>query len=915
MTNVKKKIVSIAAAAAVMCMAAMPAAQMTGGLIPDISVSASAASKIGYMNTNGEYGTVSSYTAIKSTTKSLAKGWYVVSGNVTISGTLNVTDSANIILTDGSRLTVKGGISVAAGAKFSIFTQQEGSGTLLAGTTNGSNTTAASGVSGIGGRNAKIYIVGGNIYAKGGTNAYGIYGSSINVYWTNPTDSVYASSYSTNVQVRDTFVVKEKGAAYFNSAVSASALQNVTLQAANAVTNNMTELNDGAYAVFGSVKAADRIEVNGDVDLYLANGGKLNADRGISVLSGDTLNIYGNGGTLYAGTRNGTTSLAADNCAGIGTTDGYAAGDIIINSGIVYAAGGRNAAGIGGSSSSVRILGGNVTAKGGNNAAAIGSGYRDGGSAVEILGGNVSANAGVSGTGIGSGTYSSNSSIRLSYSSKQDTIFATSYTGSITFLKTLYTDKGEKATSRNIDGATLSSAVTAYTVSFEANNGEYIAPKTVAAGKTLNVIPYVTRAGYTFDGWYTDRNFRYRFNEDAPINQNMTLYAKWVGATVTVSFEANNGEYVAPKKITAGTIIPMLPYVVRDGYTFDGWYTDRALRYRFNDSAPITSDITLYAGWTRNVQKATLRFYIDGTFADSMTVNVGDTVGVLDFPIILDSDFYDGWYTDRACTRYAGLKYSVNGDATLYAKSVNSKVTVTFYSFGNYVSSRTLNAGDTLGACEQLTEPGYTFTGWYLDTGLRTAVDNYTRIYEDTNLYAGWEYNAPKTYAVRFYLDGELMDTQYVEEGECATNNRFVSAYDWYTGSNRLFSFSERIYMDYDLHATRPVAKTYTVNIYVDGTFVETQYVEEGDTIQAHSAYYTYDWTTGSGMTFFLSTPIYQDYDLYAASSVVQDDDDYYYGSTFGAGGVVAAVAAGAVALGGGFAAGMAVGKKKKKDE
>ena len=462
--NIKKHAASvIVAAATILTVGAASFSGTLPGFIPNLSISASAATGVSYINASGSAKVCSSYTKIKSSTTKLTGGWYVVSGKVTIDGRLNVTDDSYIILTDGSRLTVNGGINVASDVKFNIYTDEGSTASLYAGTTTGNNTTAAYGECGIGGKGAKINIVGGNVYAKGGSNSYRIQGSDIHLYWTNPTDSIYASSYSSKVQVIESFVDTENSVAYNYQIVTANTLKGVTLKAANIVDENTISMSDGAYAVFNNIKVPSRIDVNGDVELYLANGGTLTTDDGISVPKGSTLNIYGKGGKLYAGTRNGTTFLAGDNNAGIGSSSGAKAGDITINSGIVYANGGRNAAGIGGNYATIQVLGGTVYANGGRYGAGIGSGYNDNGSTIDILGGNVTAEGGSNAAGIGSGYNSGSSSIRLSYTSSNDSIYASSYSGSISFLKTMYTEKGETATRNNIAGVKLSPSINAYT--------------------------------------------------------------------------------------------------------------------------------------------------------------------------------------------------------------------------------------------------------------------------------------------------------------------------------------------------------------------------------------------------------------------------------------------------------------------
>ncbi len=907
MNNIRKRVTSIiAAATAVLCLGVMPVAGNTLGFLPSLTVNSEAATTVGYVDSKGEAKTRSSYTTIDSKTTSLSGGWYVVNGSVKIDARMKVTGDSYLILTDGAVLTVTGGIQVASGCKFNVYTQDGGTGTLYAGTTNGRNRTATGGNCGIGGSGALINIIGGNVYAMGASNGYGIHGADIHLYWTNPTDTVYASSYNASVKVISTFVNEDALRVYSNNLVTADRLNGVTLKAAQLIDKNTYTLSTGVYAVTSNVALTDRIKVNGKVDLFLANGCTLTVDEGITVADKDTLTIYGNGGTIYAGTRNGTKTLALDGDAGIGAESGTDAGTIIINSGNIYANGGRNAAGIGGNEAVVEINGGNVYATGGRYGAGIGSSYKDNGSSVSFYGGNVQAYGGANAAGIGSGYGSKKSAITLSYTNYSDTIYASSYNGTVSFLKRLYTQSGETATVNNMGGTKLSPTVSQYTVSFVPNNGETIAPKKVNAGSAIAMMPYVVREGYTFDGWYTDKYFTNRFSENAPINQNLTLYAKWIASTVTVTFEANNGEYIAPKSVTIGQAIKIMPYVTKNGYVFEGWYTDKNFRYRFNENAPIYQNTTLYANWTRNAAaSATIKFNIDGTVLNSMTGTVGDSISILDFPILLGSE-YDGWYTDSKCTKAVGDTYKITGNATLYAKTIVNEVTVTFYSFGNYVSSRTLTPGSELGACEELSEPGFIFTGWYLDQKLKKPADNYTVITKDTNLYAGWEYDVTRTYKVRFFLDDEDFGYQDVNEGETAINS--YTNYTWYTtphSSTTEYNFNNAVYSDISLYAYN----AHTVCLWDGDDLLETQTVKHGDYID-FSKYEGYSWYADGGAPIMANTPIVYDVDIHGYI-----DNSLDTGSTFSGGGLIAAIAGGVVALGGGFAAGMAVGKKKKKDE
>ncbi|MCD8327087.1 MAG: GDSL-type esterase/lipase family protein [Lachnospiraceae bacterium] len=66
----------------------------------------------------------------------------------------------------------------------------------------------------------------------------------------------------------------------------------------------------------------------------------------------------------------------------------------------------------------------------------------------------------------------------------------------------------------------------------------------------------------------------------------------------TLSFDTNEGSAIDSVEDAAGTVISLADYTPdRDGYTFNGWYSDEALTEPV-ESVILTTDKTVYAGWT-----------------------------------------------------------------------------------------------------------------------------------------------------------------------------------------------------------------------------------------------------------------------------------------------------------------------------
>ncbi|MCR4779888.1 MAG: InlB B-repeat-containing protein [Ruminiclostridium sp.] len=851
MKNMKRKITGvIVAAATVLCVGTTTMGQSTLGFLPGLGTSASAATGVDYINAQGQAKTVTSYTAIKSSTTKLTGGWYTVSGKVTIDGRLRVTDDSYIILTDGAKLIVKGGIGVSSGVKFNVYTQSDSTAELYAGTTTGSNVTADSGYCGIGGSGAKVNIVGGNVYARGGSGSYGIQGSDIHLYWTNPTDSIYASSYSSKVQILSAFVNVTKNIAYDNVQISAGSINGVTLSAARVVTSTTQRLDNGNYVVFDSIRANDRMTVSGNVDLYLANGGSLTADEGITVANKNTLSIYGEG-RLFAGTRNGTTFLADDYAAGIGSENGDKCGKIVIYNGNVTANGGNYAAGIGGSNAEIEIRGGKVTANGGSYGAGIGSGYADNGADIRISGGIVNAVGGTRAAGIGSGYNSSRSDITLGYTNAGDKITASSYSGSVRFTSTMYTDDGQLANASNIDGRTLSSKVSGYTVSFESNGAGYVAPKIVPAGQAISAMPEVYRAGYILEGWYTDSYLNNRFNERSAINANMTLYAKWVSRTYTVQFESNGAGYVAPKTVQAGQVIGALPTVARAGYIFDGWYTDKNFRNRFSTNNVVNSNLTLYAKWVAGTQTYTVQFESNGAgYIAPKTVQSGQTIAIMPY-VEREGYVFDGWYTDKNFRNWFNADKPVTSNLVLYAKWTSAYVTTYTVQFetngAGYIAPKTVAAGSVLDMVPYVEKSDYIFDGWYTDSNFRTRFNANSKINSNLTLYAKWT-SASRTYTVQFESNGAgYIGPKTVAAGSVIDIMPYVekSGYTfdgWFTDSSFTYRFNANSAINSDLTlfakwSTETVTVSFNAN---GGRFGNGGSVFEGKIHSGEMAYSVY---------------------------------------------------------------------------
>ena len=71
------------------------------------------------------------------------------------------------------------------------------------------------------------------------------------------------------------------------------------------------------------------------------------------------------------------------------------------------------------------------------------------------------------------------------------------------------------------------SSVTRYTVKFDTNGGSSVSSATVTKNAKVAEPKTPEKDGYTFGGWYTDKEFAEKYDFESKVTKNFTLYAKW----------------------------------------------------------------------------------------------------------------------------------------------------------------------------------------------------------------------------------------------------------------------------------------------------------------------------------------------------------------------------------------------------
>lgn len=358
------------------------------------------------------------------------------------------------------------------------------------------------------------------------------------------------------------------------------------------------------------------------------------------------------------------------------------------------------------------------------------------------------------------------------------------------------------------------------TVDGVSNGGRYTVPPTITFSDGTAKLN-----GEAFEsGDQVSREGSYTLIVTDEANNSSTLTFSYY-APRQLLFDSGGGTSIDPQEVYYGDqgIEPTTP--TRIGYTFAGWYTDKALTQRFDfANTAVTADTQLFAGW--NIDQYTVSFNSDGgTVVADIPVEYGMTVAAPTEPTRTGYTF-TGWYVDAAHTQLFHFTTTpITANMQLYAGWSTNQYTVTFESNGGTtVSEQLIDYGNPVLEPQPPGRTGYTFTGWYSDAALQQPFNFTTSsIYEDVQLYAGWERNQ---YTVSFdTTGGSPISDQSIGYGnelilpiEPASNTEGQVFAGWFSDSQFTvpFDFSQPIQSNVTLYA-KWAARVQQITFETDG--------------------------------------------------------------------------------------------------
>ena len=366
------------------------------------------------------------------------------------------------------------------------------------------------------------------------------------------------------------------------------------------------------------------------------------------------------------------------------------------------------------------------------------------------------------------------------------------------------------------------------------------------------------KSDYVFGGWY-DNEFgdgeSYVFTGKTMPAQNITVYAKWIAPTYTVTFyDADRTTVLGTQTVNKNDQIDStkVPEVtVEEGDQFLGWvlangnpfHASTRINRNYTLYAKVSSETTYTLTYDKNGGTGTVptdsNKYAKGTYAQVVSGSGLTREGMT----------FLGWSTDQNAVSpayYPGGSVKINDNTTLYAVwgTPTGKAAITYHSnFGNDETRKSedkpINSLITVEGYGNLYLPsrtGHEFTGWNTasdGSGTAYAAGATVRLTAGGNdLYAQWK---AKTYdyTVEYYIDGVKNDS--LTETAQAEYGAVISTYLNKCPENYKFEKDENCPLTIGVNENENVISVYYVKnvftltihyLYADGSTAAADHVE-----------------------------------------------------------------------------------------
>lgn len=284
------------------------------------------------------------------------------------------------------------------------------------------------------------------------------------------------------------------------------------------------------------------------------------------------------------------------------------------------------------------------------------------------------------------------------------------------------------------------------------------------------------RTGYKFDHWSTKADGSGKSYDNKEEIENLSakdgkiikLYAQWSRKNYKITYKTNGGELAdgTKTKYNVDTKTFKLKDPVKEGYTFQGWYTNKKLTERATQvNKDSTGNRTFYAKWKVNWYK--IQYNGNGATSGSMknpaAMKYGKTYTLAKNKFKRTGYVFEGWntkangkgdfYENREDIRNVTIKDGKT--VTLYAQWSKKAYSIKYYLDGGMIpedSAGSYYFDTPTFTLAPASRDGYTFEGWYTDAAFTNKITKIKKgARKNYKLYAKWKLN---TYNIAFDGNG-----------------------------------------------------------------------------------------------------------------------------------------------------------------
>ena len=290
-------------------------------------------------------------------------------------------------------------------------------------------------------------------------------------------------------------------------------------------------------------------------------------------------------------------------------------------------------------------------------------------------------------------------------------------------------------------------------------NGQYSATPTLEETKYGAINENVTATpqnyvGYEEDTTYTGRVASGKIQETGTLT--LKLYYKPIEYTITYELNGGTNDVNNPTKYTVESNTITFKPATKSGYTFKAWYSDAACTQEMKEIPKgSTGNKKVYAKW-ENVEGVDYKVehYLkkNGQYALETTDTLSGTTGST---VTATPKTFVGYAENASVAeRVASGKIPESGTLVLklYYDPISYKINYVLNGGTNDSTNPSTYTVENTVTFKNPTRAGYTFQGWYEESGFTTPITSTANKTGDITIYAKWGHVENVDYKVEHYL-------------------------------------------------------------------------------------------------------------------------------------------------------------------